>query len=64
VAWLPRAIEQANGHCACSHGRAVFDRHDELSVASGHLRDIAATMSAAEFFTHRLDGDVKHLGSV
>lgn len=64
MAWFLRAIEQADGQWACSHGRVVFDRHDELSGALDHLRDIAATMSPAELYVHRFDGDVKHVGSV
>lgn len=63
MAWFLRAIEQADGLWACSHGRVVFDRHDELSDALDHLRDIAATMSPAELFVHSLDGDVKNVGS-
>ena len=59
MAWFFRAIEQADGRWACSHGRAVFDRHNELSDALDHLRDIAATMSPAELFVHRLDGNVE-----
>ena len=64
MAWFFRAIEQADGRWACSHGGAVFDRHDELPDALDHLRDIAATMSPAELFVHHLDGDVKNVGSV
>jgi len=64
MAWFFRAIEQADGRWACSHGGAVFDQHDELPDALVHLRDIAATMSPAELFVHHLDGDVKNIGSV
>jgi hypothetical protein len=64
VAWFLRAIEQADGQWACSHGRAVFDRHDELSDALDHLRDIAVTMSPAQLFVHHLDGAVTQVGSV
>ena len=64
MAWFFRAIEQADGRWACSHGGAVFDRHDELPDALDHLRDIAATMSPAELFVHHLDGDVRNVGSV
>jgi len=64
MAWFFRAIEQADGRWACSHGGAVFDQHDELPDALVHLRDIAATMSPAELFVHHLDGDVKNVGSV
>ena len=64
VTWFLRAIEQADGRWACSHGRVVFDRHDELSDALDHLRDLAADMSPAELFVHRRDGDVKNIGSV
>jgi len=64
VAWFLRAIEQADGRWACSHGRVVFDRHDELSDALDHLRDLAAVMSPAELFVHGRDGDVKNIGSV
>jgi len=64
VAWFLRAIEQADGRWACSHGRVVFDRHDELSDALDHLRDLAAVMSPAELFVHGRDGDVKNVGSV
>jgi hypothetical protein len=60
VAWFLRAIEQADGRWACSHGRVVFDRHDALD----HLRDLAAVMSPAELFVHGRDGDVKNIGSV
>jgi hypothetical protein len=64
VAWFLRAIEQADGRWACSHGRVVVDRHDELSEALHHLRNVAAVISPAELFVHRLDGDVKNVGSV
>ena len=64
MAWFLRAIEQADGRWACSHGRVVFDRHDELSDALDHLRDLAAVMSPAELFVHGRDGDVKNIGSV
>ena len=64
VAWFLRAIEQADGRWVCSHGRVVFDRHDELSDALDHLRDLAAVMSPAELFVHGRDGDVKNIGSV
>lgn len=64
MAWYLRAIEQADGQWACSHGRVVFDRHDELSDALEHLHDLAATMSPAVLFVHRLDGGVKNVGSV
>ena len=64
MAWFLRAIEQADGQWACSHGRVVFDRHDELSDALDHLRDIAATLSPAELFVHRLDGGIQNVGPV
>lgn len=64
MAWYLRAIEQSDGQWACSHGRVVFDRHDELSDALEHLRDLGATMSPAELFVHSLDGVVKNVGSV
>ena len=63
MAWFLRAIEQADGQWACSHGRVVFDRHDELSDALDHLREVAAVMSPAELFVHPLDGNVKSVGS-
>ena len=64
MAWFFRAIEQADGQWACSHGRVVFDRHDELSDALDHLREIAATMSPAELFVHRQDGSARSVGTV
>ena len=64
MAWFLRAIEQADGQWACSHGRVVFDRHDELSEALDHLRDVAATMSPVELFVHRRGGDVERVGTV
>ena len=64
MAWFFRAIEQVDGRWACSHGRVVIDQHDELSEALDHLRDVAATMSPAELFVHRLGGGEENIGSV
>jgi len=62
MAWFLRAIEQADGGWACSHGLSVLDLHDDLPEALAHLHKIAEAMRPVELVVHWRDGAVNNLG--
>lgn len=59
-----RVVETLEVGWVCQRGLHVYDQHDDLESALGHMRELMLEHPAGELFLHWLNGTVSRAGSV